>query len=105
MNKRLFHQNGFTRTTKLSTTVSKNVEENELLFTHQQARPRTLANTFNMPIPMHSIRSKHFQELVLKKKCSVYTTRRPLVITKANMINNSTFIFDEKTVMRLTCLV
>ena len=44
----------FTRTTKLSTTVSKNVEESELLF--------TLANTFYMPNPIHSIRIKHFQE-------------------------------------------
>ena len=68
MNKWLFHQNGFTRTS-LSATVtreSNSVDENVCLFVflHRQgSRPdafsHSLPNMLNLSIAMHSACSKH----------------------------------------------
>ena len=81
LNKWLFHQNGFIRTSLSATVtrVSNSVEENVCVcvcvffFLHRQGSPSRWIQSFvvqhdrlNMSIAMHSARSKHLIKVVSK---------------------------------------
>ena len=108
VNKRLFHQNGFTRTS-LSVTVtrvSNFVEENVCVcvfvvffFIVKAPLPgafsHALSNRLNMSIAMHSTCSKHWIK-VLSKNAQFYL-KADLNRWKINIelfLNNSTFVFE-----------
>ena len=114
MSKRLFHQNGFTRTSLSATVtrVSNFVEENVFLLHRQGSPPRwspvhsinSLPNTSNVSVAMHSACSKHWINVL---RFTTYHVEGRLKITEiSTLVDNFpgcqqfNFRFRRNTVMR-----